>query len=59
MMGHFGTISKNIFTPVGAPHTWTTCISLMHWLTQLTRYHISEAEAGDNNKPFYEEDPLV
>ena len=58
-IGYFSPINKNIFMPVGAPHTWPSCITLMHWLAQLAKYRRSEVVAGEKRKDFYEEASLV
>ncbi len=34
-MGYPHTINKNIFNPVGAPHTWTACLQLMQFMGEL------------------------
>jgi len=45
-LGYPHPINKNIFMPVGAPHTWPVCIGLMNWLAQLVKYRKSEVETG-------------
>lgn len=36
-------VNKNIFLPVGAPHTWSTCLTMVEWLSQIVRYFILES----------------
>jgi len=33
MMGYTGNLNKNIFQPIGAPHTWSYCLSILEWLS--------------------------
>ena len=31
-------VNKNIFNPVGAKHTWGSCLMIINWLAQLACY---------------------
>lgn len=58
-LGYTTPVNKNIFNPVGAPHTWPTCLTLMYWLAQLVKYRRSEVEAGEKRKDLFEENLLA
>lgn len=32
MLNYTGNLSKNIFQPIGAPHTWVSCLGMLEWL---------------------------
>ena len=38
------TVSKNLFNPVGAKHTWTQCLGIISWLGELASYFFKSEE---------------
>lgn len=38
MLRYPTAVSKNIFNPVGAKHTWGQCLTLISWLGQISSY---------------------
>jgi hypothetical protein len=40
LLKHPGNVSKNLFNPVGAKHTWWQCLSVIKWIGQLSHYYI-------------------
>lgn len=42
IIGFYSPINKNLFNPVGAPHTWNSCLLIMSWLAGLAVYHYEE-----------------
>ena len=37
--GYPHTINKTVFNPVGAPHTWNTCLQIMYFLAELFMFY--------------------
>lgn len=44
MIGYTNNISKTIFQPIGAPHTWPSCLQMVEWLAQLSEFHLRLSE---------------
>jgi SMC interacting uncharacterized protein involved in chromosome segregation len=38
-LGYPYKLDKSYFTPVGAPHTWNHCLTMMAWLAELANFH--------------------
>ena len=49
-----GFLGKNIFQPIGAPHTWIHCLSILDFMAEMARYssafknHCEEVYAKEN-----------
>ena len=58
-MGYTANISKNIFNPIGAPHTWGNCLQLMEWISELahTNHELNNDGDIDNRDTF--EDAII
>jgi hypothetical protein len=52
-----GFVGKSIFQPIGAPHTWHHCLSILDFMADLARYasafkaHTEEAERREKEHP--------
>ena len=44
LLKHPGNVSKNLFNPVGAKHTWGQCLTVINWLGQLASYYAHNAD---------------
>lgn len=44
-----GNVSKNLFNPVGAKHTWGQCLNVINWLGQLASYYAHNTEFMRNH----------
>ena len=33
-----GFLGKNIFQPIGAPHTWIHCLSILDFMAEIAKY---------------------
>jgi hypothetical protein len=51
VFGYKGNCNKNIFQPIGAPHTWIHCLAILEWFSELASYAYS-FEAGLQERMF-------
>ena len=45
-----GNYGKNVFTPIGAPHTWPHCLAILEFLAQVAQltYNIDQEAEEDH-----------
>lgn len=41
VFGYKGNYNRSLFQPVGAPHTWTQCLTILEWFSELAIYSYS------------------
>ena len=41
VFNYTGNLNKNIFQPIGAPHTWVHCLSILDFMAEMARYSSS------------------
>jgi hypothetical protein len=41
IFGYKGNYNKTIFQPIGAPHTWSHCLAILEWFSELASYSYS------------------
>lgn len=41
VLGYPGFVGKNIFQPIGAPHTWLHCLAILDFMAEMARYSSS------------------
>ena len=38
IFGFKGNYNRSLFQPIGAPHTWTQCLVILEWFSELAAY---------------------
>ena len=38
MYGYPGFVGKNIFQPIGAPHTWIHCLGILDFMAEMANH---------------------
>lgn len=41
VFGYKGNYNRSLFQPIGAPHTWMQCLTILEWFSELATYSYS------------------